>query len=63
MFVCNFKINYKKIFKIILILLFIVGFIMIGVTIYRTFIKNAEITTILPNELHDGFFITKITKK
>ena len=26
-------------------------------------IKNAEITTILPDELHDGFFIAKITKK
>ncbi len=26
-------------------------------------IKNPEITTILPDELHDGFFITKITKK
>ena len=43
MFICNFKINYKKIFKIILILLFIASFIMIGVSIYRTFIKNANI--------------------
>ena len=46
MFICNFKINSKKVFKIVFIILLILVFIMCGIGIYRIF-HNEE------NELPD----------
>ena len=46
MFICNFKINSKKVFKIVFIILLILIFIMCGIGIYRIF-HNEE------NELPD----------
>ena len=40
MFVFNLKLNEKKIFKIILIILFIIIFIMCGIGAYKLFTSN-----------------------
>ena len=40
MFVCNVKISSKKLFKIIIFLMFIIVFVIIGISIYKTFVKN-----------------------
>ncbi len=44
MFVCNVKVDSKKIFKLIMALMFIVILIIIGFSVYRTFIDNPDTT-------------------
>ena len=41
MFVYNVKISSKKLFKLVIALMFIVVFIIIGISIYKTFINNS----------------------
>ena len=55
MFVFNLKLNEKKIFKIILIILFIIIFIMCGIGAYKLFTSNENTSYDLDKTLTDRF--------